>query len=192
MKRILFSLLILPLGLAFPAHAQDAATEERLNKLSGQIEDLIAGQKSQQRQVAELLKEVQTLREQASKPSATYASPEDLKHLADTVKEVDQKRIDDYKKITADLLAIRKAVEAPIKSKPGPSISEHPAPEKEKPTEKGFEYVVQPGDTLSVIVQAYREKNIKVSVDQIIKANPGLSATKLRVGQKLFIPAPQT
>jgi LysM repeat protein len=192
MKRIFFSLLVLPLGLASTMRAQDAATEERLNRLSGQIEDLIAAQKAQQRQIAELLKEVQTVREQASKPSAVYASPDDLKHLADTVKEIDQKRIDDYKKITADLLAIRKAVETPAPSrKSPPAISDHSS-DKEKPSEKGYEYVVQTGDTLSVIVQAYREKNIKITVDQILKANPGLSANKMRVGQKLFIPAPQT
>jgi len=128
--------------LAAPLRAQDAATEERLNKLSGQIEDLIAGQKSQQRQIAELLKELQNVREQASKPTASYASSEDLKRLADTVKELDQKRIDDYKKITADLLSIRKALEAPVaKSRPAPSLSEHASIEKEKPApnEKGYE-----------------------------------------------------
>lgn len=56
--------------------------------------------------------------------------------------------------------------------------------------EKGYEYVIQSGDTLSSVAQAYREKNIKVTVDQILKANPGLNANKLKVGQKIFIPTP--
>ena len=51
--------------------------------------------------------------------------------------------------------------------------------------------MIQSGDTLSVIVKAYAEKNIKVTVDQIVAANPGLNPKRLRVGQKVFIPAPQ-
>jgi len=57
--------------------------------------------------------------------------------------------------------------------------------------EKGFEYVVQSGDRLDTIVQACREKGVKVTVSQILKANPGLKAERLKVGQKVFIPAPQ-
>jgi len=30
-----------------------------------------------------------------------------------------------------------------------------------------------------------------VTTDDILKANPGLKAEKLKVGQKIFIPAPQ-
>ena len=52
-------------------------------------------------------------------------------------------------------------------------------------------YVVQSGDTLSVIVQAYNEKGIKVTTKQILKANPGLVPEKMKVGQKIFIPAPK-
>ena len=39
-------------------------------------------------------------------------------------------------------------------------------------------------------MQAYREKNIKVTVKQIENANPGLKPERLKVGQKIFIPAP--
>ena len=57
--------------------------------------------------------------------------------------------------------------------------------------EKGFEHAVASGDTLSTIAQAYKEKGIKVTVDQILKANPGLVPEKMKVGQKIFIPAPE-
>jgi len=57
--------------------------------------------------------------------------------------------------------------------------------------EKGFEHTVASGDTLSTIVQAYKKKGIKVTVDQILKVNPGLVPEKMKVGQKIFIPAPE-
>src|ERR1035437_7692880 len=54
--------------------------------------------------------------------------------------------------------------------------------------ESGYEYKVARGDTLSKIAKAYRDQGIKVTADQILKANPGLDP-KIKVGQKIFIPA---
>jgi LysM repeat protein len=51
--------------------------------------------------------------------------------------------------------------------------------------------VVKPGETLDAIALGCKEKNLKVTVAQILKANPGLKAERLKVGQKIFIPAPQ-
>ena len=67
---------------------QDAATEERLNQLSGKIEDLIAGQEAQRKRIAELSKEIESLRDQQTKPNTTYAGHEDLKRLADEQKDL--------------------------------------------------------------------------------------------------------
>jgi len=50
---------------------------------------------------------------------------------------------------------------------------------------------VAPGDTVSTISLAYREKGIKVTVDQILKANPDLVPEKMPVGRKIWIPAPK-
>jgi LysM repeat protein len=55
--------------------------------------------------------------------------------------------------------------------------------------ESGYEYKVAQGDTLSNIAKAYRAQGIKVTADQILTANPGLDP-KIKVGQKIFIPAP--
>lgn len=195
MKRISCLLLTLSLSGSPVARAQDAATEERLNKLTGQIEDLIAAQKEQKERLAALAREIGNVRDQLNKPTANYAAQEDLKQLADKVKEVDRKRIEDAEKIHAELLKLGKNLSAP------PVATRHAAPAKEIETasseksaspEKGFEYTIQKNDTLSVIVQAYREKNIKVTTDQILKANPGLNANRLRPGQKIFIPAPSS
>jgi LysM repeat protein len=191
MKRISWLLAVLTCSAAPGLHAQDAATEERLNKLSGQIEDLRAGQDSLHKQVEALIKEMDSLREQAGKPSGNYAAQEDLKRVAEAVKEVDQKRMEDAEKIRIELLNLRKGLLASTQT-PKKSVQPSPSdtPANDKP-EKGFEYTIQNGDTLSTIVKAYREKNIKVSTDQILKANPDLKPDKLKVGQKIFIPAPK-
>lgn len=47
-----------------------------------------------------------------------------------------------------------------------------------------YEYVVEPGQTLSLIA-----KGFDTTVPRILAANPGLKANSLRVGQKLIIPA---
>ena len=49
----------------------------------------------------------------------------------------------------------------------------------------GYNHVVEAGQTLSAIAQAY-----KVSVKSIMQANNIKDPTKMRVGQKLFIPDP--
>ena len=102
MKRTSLLLLTLSLCASPAARAQDAATEERLNKLSGQIEDLIASLKLQKERVAALTRELENVREQSTKPTGNYASQEDLKRLTESVKEIDRKRIDDNEKIRSD------------------------------------------------------------------------------------------
>jgi LysM repeat protein len=172
--------------------AEDAATEERLNQLSGKIEDLIASQEAQRKRITELVREIENLREQQSKPSATYATPEDLKRLAESIKEVDRKRVDDNERIHTELVKLGKVLSTPIVQKrPGPTTSPKESAEKTTTSsEKVYEYTVASGDTLAAIVQAYKEKNIKVTASQIQKANPGLVPEKLHIGQKIVIPAP--
>lgn len=194
MKRISFLLAILTLGAAPALRAQDAATEERLNKLSGRIEDLTAGQESLKKQIEALAKEIENLREQASKPTGNYASQEDLKRVADALKEVDRKRMEDAEKIHNDLLKLGKTLTTSTSArgaKPPPASAGNDTASGNK-TEKGYEHVVEKGQTLSVIIQAYRDKGIKVTMDQVLKANPGLKPDKMQVGQKIFIPAPQS
>ena len=194
MKRISFLLVTLALCAAPAVRAQDAATLERLDKLAGRIEDLTAAQEALKEQMSELSRELERVREQSAKPSANYARQEDLNLLAEKIKEVDRKRMDDAEKIRTELVKLRRALEAPLtppKTKPAPVPKEKPAPEKPVGDDKVFPYTIQSGDTLDAIVQAYKEKNIKVTVAQILAANPGLKADKLRVGQKIFIPAPQ-
>ncbi len=190
MKRISIFLAVALLATPALVRAQDAATEERFNKLAAQIDVLIESKDAQNKRIEELARAVEALQQQMNKPSPDYASAEDLKHLADKIKEVDQKRQEDNERILdgikKELKNFSVAAARASSSKPNPAVIDTtPIPDK------GFEYIIQSGDTLSVIAAAYKEKNIKVSVAQILKANPGLDEKKLRVGQKIFIPAPQ-
>lgn len=184
MKRIAILTLFL-FCATLTALAQDRALEQRLNELSGRIEILLEGQENLRKQMAELQREIDTLREHQNKPVTPSATQADLNRLADSVREIDRKRLDDYEKIRSELMKLGKtlASSAPVRATP-------PArePAKEAAPEKGFNYTVQPGDTISSIVDAYRENKIKVTVDQVLKANPGLKPERLRAGQTLFIP----
>jgi LysM repeat protein len=111
-----------------------------------------------------------------------------LKRLAEKIQEIDRKREADRELILGQIEKLAKTSAAPSPKPPKVTV-----PDTTVPTgpEKGFEYVVQSGDTLSLIAQAYRDKNIKVTVKQILQANPGLDEKRLKVGQKIFIPAPK-
>ena len=172
--------------------AQGAAVEERLNKMSGHVEDLLAAQKLQQERIAELAKELSNLREQALKSSADYAGQEEMRKLAEKVQEIDQKRVADNERIIKEIEKLSRTAAA---ARPDGQGGKSPKENKEKSGrsgsgEKGFEYVIQSGDTLSTIALAYREKGVKISSEQILRANPGLKPNSMRVGQKIFIPAP--
>lgn len=51
----------------------------------------------------------------------------------------------------------------------------------------GFYYTIRAGDTLYLLAQRYG-----VSVDAIIRANPGIDPNNLRIGQTIYIPRPVT
>lgn len=198
MKRILTFAVLLALTVA---RAQDAAVEERLNKLSGYIEELQAAKVSMDKRMMALVKEVESVRD-ANKASGTVATQDDIKRLTEAIKEVDRKRLEDYEKIHLELKKLAEVLSAPVPPK-GASAKKP----KEKETapkdpgakgaadggqQKGFEHTIAAGDTLSTIAQAYREQlKIKVTVDDIQKANPGLKANSLIVGKKIWIPAPE-
>jgi LysM repeat protein/outer membrane murein-binding lipoprotein Lpp len=191
-----FAPLLLGLIMAgVPAlRAQDAAGDERYNKLSGQIEDLRSSQDALNRKLESIAKEIETLRgEREKQPSANFASDEDLKRLAESVKEIDRKRLADYEKIQTDLKGLGKTLALPSVSahKSSPAVVDDTGSKSKVTTpDKHFEYEVKKGDTLSLIVKAYCDNNVKVTMDQVLKANPGLKPEKMRVGQKIVIPAP--
>src|SRR5689334_2429124 len=141
MKRISLMLVTLALCSAPVLRAEDAATEERLNKLAGRIDDLVAGQESLRNRIQALDREIETVREQASKPTGNYASQEELKRLAEAVKEVDQKRIKDAEQVKAEFVKLSKEVATPSsapKRGASSSSSERASSETSSAPEKGF------------------------------------------------------
>ena len=56
-------------------------------------------------------------------------------------------------------------------------------------TGKGYDYTVRSGDNPTKIAAALREqKGLKITSSQIVAANPGVDWTRLKIGQKIFIP----
>ena len=177
--------------LAMPmiSPAQDAATEERFNKLSAQIDVLMEAKEVQNKKIDALEKQVSDLQGQLNKPQGNYASAEDLKQVADAVKEVDKKRVADNERVLNELEKLGKTLAVG-----GGSGSHRPAavPESKTPIDLSkphMEHKVESGETLDAIAKAYRDKGIKMTVRQILAANPGLKPETLKVGQTIIIPA---
>ncbi len=194
MKRILVWFLILSCSVA-AAGAQDTATQQQIDELNGRIQNLQDMQAVQGKRIDALEKEISELRDKSSQPpAAAPASADDLKKLADQVQEIDRKRQEDRELILKEIEKLGKVSGSPAAShKPPPTLStpaaENPTPAATGP-QKGYDYTIQRGDTLLAIAKAYRDQGIKVTTDQILKANPGLDPKSLIVGKKIFIPSP--
>jgi LysM repeat protein len=185
---------------AAAAIAEKQAEDERYKRLSSQLEDLQALVTQQAKKIAELTSQLVSLREDHAQREGRAAPMESLKQLAEDIQEVDKKRLADNKLIREELAKILKAVSEtaplPSASRTRPPVELKPAPPAEAEPKgevkagKVYEYTVQKDDTLSAIAAAYRAQGVKVSVDDILKANPGLKPEQMRIGQKLTIPAP--
>lgn len=175
--------------------AQDAATEERMNKLSAQIDVLVEAKEAQNKKIDALEKQINDLQAQLNKPSGNFVSSDDLKQVTDSmkdaIKEVDKKRVADNEKVLNELEKLGKTLAGGGGGRRSSSATQEVKTAPVDPSAPHFEYTVQPGDTLGAIVKAYREKNIKVTIQQILTANPGLKPEAMKAGQKLVIPAPQ-
>jgi septal ring factor EnvC (AmiA/AmiB activator) len=188
----IFAFTIFTLGLA---RAQDAATQQQIDKLSGQIQDLQDATALQDKRIGALEKQVADLSDKLNQPAANnYASADDLKKLAEQVQEIDKKRQDDNDLILKQLEKLARVSGGTTNRKPPPMISPTASSTNNSTAsgpQKGYEYEVKSGDTLSAIAKACRAQGVKVTVGEIQAANPGLDPKNLIVGKKIFIPAPQ-
>lgn len=185
-----FLALTLLFAMAFPALTQDneaaaaAAArqdaEERYKRLNAAVEDLITAQAAQQKKINDLTAALAELREEMARDAAKNTTRDDLRSLAEKVREIEKNREADKKLILEAIDKLKVAAVRP--AAPSTTAAERP--------EKGYEHVVQSGDTLSSIVAAYRKEGIKVTMDMVLKANPKLDPNKMQIGQKIFIPQP--
>lgn len=172
--------------------------QERLQRLSGLVEDLLAAQAAQQKRIATLQDELQAVREQSlrvtDKLGERFAAREELRQLAEAIREVDRKREEDRRLILEE---IRKLAPMPAGAAARPSArpptatasASEPAAAPSGPL-KGYIYKVKPGDTLDAITRAYAQNGVKVTLDDVLKANPRIKPERLQVGQEVFIPDP--
>jgi LysM repeat protein len=211
MKRFPVSLLVLPLSATLallasqsPLHAQNPAAEaaaaqereERYQRLRTSIDDLQTAQATLQKRIAELGDEIQNVRREseksADKNAGQFVTRDELRALTDSVREIDRKREEDKKLILEE---IRKLANTPVTvPEPPPRKATRPDPAPDAAADappvprNGYTYVVKSGDTIEAIVKAYGQNGVKVTVDQVLKANPKLKPNAMRVKQKIFIP----
>ena len=203
MKRTVLALLVGLVGFLTPMRAnsaQDQAeaaaaiaarqyADERYQRLSAEIRELQAANAALQKRLNALSEEFQRIHDESSRSSLNFATKDDLNHFTEKLREVDQKREADNKRILETLERLAKTPPASVaKTDQEPASPARSRPEKRPQTEKGYWYEVRSKDKLSMIVQAYRQKGVKVTMQQIKEANPDLDPNKLLVGQKIFIP----
>jgi LysM repeat protein len=203
MKRIYLGLLIVTLA-AGSAYAQDAATQQEIDKLNGTIQDLSETVAQDGKRIDALEKAIGDLRDKVNTPAPTgdYAANDDLKKLAQQVQEIDRKRQEDRDLILDQIKKIATASGSPVHIHTPPPDSDNGTsgnsgsgnnsgttgnPPADVPT-TGHYYTIKSGDRLSAIVKAYRDAGVKVTTSQVLKANPGLDPNKIIVGKKIFIP----
>jgi len=198
MRKISLWLFIFVLTASLAHAQQDDATQQQIDKLTGQIQDLIEGQAAQGKRIDALEKQIADLGDKLNQPAANNgADADDLKKLAEQVQELAKKQQADNELVLKEIEKLGKVSGGttsrklqPVASTTTPTTS--PADSTVTPTgpQKGYEYEVKSGDTLSAIAKACRAQGVKVTSDQILAANPGLNPKNLIVGKKIFIPQP--
>lgn len=163
---------------------------ERLQRLSGLVEDLLASQATIQKRLSALTDQIHGVREETTRSGdrlgERFATREELRKLAETVRELDRKREEDKRLILEE---IRKLAQTPAATPP-PRNPPRTTPARDTTPGKGYTYTMKENDTISAIVAAYRASGVKVSVDDVLKANPNLKPTSIAVGTEIFIPDP--
>lgn len=76
---------------------------------------------------------------------------------------------------------------APANATPETSATPTPVPETPKPQEPKL-HVVQSGETIQKIAKVYYPSSVARATDAILKANPTVDASRMRVGTKLVVP----
>ena len=215
MKRPLFCTGLLGglICLSLPLSAQDPAAiaareeaEARYTRMSTRVQELEEANVSFQKRMQALTEEIRGLRDEIDRlrnKNENAATQESLKRLTDAVQDIEKKRQAD-KELSLDRfkeLAKLAQAKPPVADRPPsgtaakqtPVVSDKPPGDGTKGPavpENGYEYAIKKGDTLEKILRDLKAHDIKVNQKQVENANPGVNWTRLKIGQKIFIPAP--
>ncbi len=191
MARI-FALFLL--GVAFPLSlfaqnpaADEDARDERMKilKAADQIEMIQSNSESLRSDVDNLKTQLATMQEDNASLKQQVADLKSSLEKMDAARAKEREvLLDEVSKLIASA-----PKPAPVESKKSEKINEdHSADTTPAKPQHGFNHVVEKGETLSMIAAAYRDKGVKVTVDDIRQANSLGANDVIKVGQKLFIP----
>ena len=200
MKHLICSAIVITItGIINPAIAraqnnslQNRALIENVNRLQGQLEDLLQSYNSLKKEVDILQIELRKTRVESLKSKPDSITKSDIEGLTKAIREVDRKRSADKELILKEIRNIARNSNN-NNSRP---ITTTPSTTNRKP-QKGFEHTVQSGETISAIIAAYNEQlkiegsKKRIALNSVLKANPKLNPRSIQIGQILFIPDPR-
>ena len=195
MKHFIKNVLLLGLVLIAAAFASGCATYGMQEQQMAQQEDLAIMQEKIRRlegrlegfdlAIQQLQNTVDTLRARPQGPSGADldAVQARLSALDGQLRSLDSARQRDRQEIIDSLSAKVAALVGSSGSRSSGKATTTQS--KRSANQEGYEHVVASGETISAIAAAYN-----VRVKDVLEANNITDATRVRVGQKLFIPAP--
>jgi len=212
-SKTFFSLALLFGTVASQAQVLQVDVEE-FKRLAGEVADLRESNQAQQRRLKELQNQVETLRsalrestERSGARLGEFATREDLKKMADFIREVDEKRESDKKVILDQIKELGKTLATPppeTTTKPKNRRKSEETHDSKEPKEAShesaapiegefYEYTVQKNDVFSKLVGDWnatlKEKGKKpVSYDDVKRANPKVNPNRIYEGQKILLP----
>jgi len=139
---------------------------DKLDFLTGQLESLQADISKLRSETDALKSENEQLKRSLQDLSASQAADR-------------QKLLDEVSQIVAKSVPAKKQTAAPAAPQTGGTPAEQ---------EKGYKHIVEKGQTVSAIARAFNAQGIKVSADDIIRANNLGAGAVVRPGQEIFIP----
>ena len=203
--RIILVAVLFSMPLKSPGQGSAEIVEE-LKRLAGEIADLREANTSQNRRMAQMQREIDSLRQalqESHEKSVTkmgdFATREDLKKIMDNVRDVDQRRESDKRVILEEFEKLGRTLGQPTdRSSARKSQKEkEKEPEKEPtPIEGTFlPYKVKDGQRLADIVKEYNgalkeQGRPSITIEQVKRANPKMNPNKILVGQEILLPVP--
>jgi predicted RNase H-like nuclease (RuvC/YqgF family) len=203
MRRALFFAVLLITPAAFTQDSPTAIAEredarDRYKRMSAKIEDLENTIQTYNQQFQKMEAEIHRLRDEVSKVREGSRDTASKSDIVEQIKAVDRARMADQENVIKEFARLRKEILGTLGNSGGggktpKSNSSSPSPAPTAPTiEKGSEYAIREGDTLAKLVFALNKQGVKVNQKQVEQANPGVNWNKLKIGQKIFIPATPT